>query len=140
MPPPPRHHGELRDIRWATYSRRSRLLTSKVTNNVFLDRSTLRRSERQAGRIVCVYVYKFDKHGRFKECKTWLVVSDQQTNTIHENTYASTLALLFYLLFGRLLKRRRDGLKGRRWSNTRRRRFKRKISKMIFAKNKRRPP
>jgi Reverse transcriptase (RNA-dependent DNA polymerase) len=40
-----------------------------------------------------VYIYKFDKRGRFKNCKARLVVrGDQQTNTIHEDTYASTLA------------------------------------------------
>lgn len=40
-----------------------------------------------------VYVYKFDKHGRFKKCKARLVVrGDQQIKTIHEETYAATLA------------------------------------------------
>ena len=40
-----------------------------------------------------VYVYKFDKHGRFNKCKARLVVrGDQQIKSIHEETYAATLA------------------------------------------------
>lgn len=40
-----------------------------------------------------VYTYKFDKHGRFQKCKARLVVrGDQQAKSIHEETYASTLA------------------------------------------------
>lgn len=40
-----------------------------------------------------VYVYKFDKHGRFQKCKARLVVrGDQQSKSIHEETYAATLA------------------------------------------------
>jgi hypothetical protein len=40
-----------------------------------------------------VYVYKFDKHGRFQKCKARLVVrGDQQAKSIHEETYAATLA------------------------------------------------
>lgn len=39
-----------------------------------------------------VYVYKFDKHGRFLKCKSRLVVrGDQQARSPH-NTYAATLA------------------------------------------------
>jgi hypothetical protein len=40
-----------------------------------------------------VYVYKFDKHGRFCKCKARLVVrGDQQARSLRENTYAATLA------------------------------------------------
>ncbi|OAQ57457.2 polyprotein [Pochonia chlamydosporia 170] len=40
-----------------------------------------------------VYTYKFDKHGYFQKCKARLVVrGDQQAKSIHEDTYASTLA------------------------------------------------
>lgn len=40
-----------------------------------------------------VYTYKSDKHGRFQKCKARLVVrGDQQAKSIHEETYASTLA------------------------------------------------
>ena len=40
-----------------------------------------------------VYVYKFDKHGRFIKCKARLVVrGDQQKRTSEGETYAATLA------------------------------------------------
>ena len=40
-----------------------------------------------------VYVYKFDKHGRFKKCKARLVVrGDQEAKSQTEDTYAATLA------------------------------------------------
>lgn len=40
-----------------------------------------------------VYTYKFDKHGYFQKCKARIVVrGDQQPKSIHEDTYASTLA------------------------------------------------
>lgn len=40
-----------------------------------------------------VYTYKFDKHGNFQKCKARLVVrGDQQAKSVHEDTYASTLA------------------------------------------------
>ncbi|SCO78461.1 related to retrotransposon HobS hobase [Fusarium oxysporum] len=40
-----------------------------------------------------VYVYKFDKHEWFTECKARLVIQgDQQAKSAHEDTYASTLA------------------------------------------------
>lgn len=40
-----------------------------------------------------VYVYKFDKHGRFKKCKARLVVrGDQQARSKTEDTYAAILA------------------------------------------------
>jgi hypothetical protein len=40
-----------------------------------------------------VYVYKFDKHGRFLKTKARLVVrGDQQAKSLTENTYAATLA------------------------------------------------
>jgi hypothetical protein len=39
------------------------------------------------------YLYKFDKHGRFKKCKARLVVrGDQQAKSRTEETYAATLA------------------------------------------------
>lgn len=40
-----------------------------------------------------VYVYKFDKHGRFQKCKARLVVrGDQQAKSQTQETYAATLA------------------------------------------------
>ena len=40
-----------------------------------------------------VYVYKFDKHGRFLKTKARLVVrGDQQAKSLTESTYAATLA------------------------------------------------
>src|SRR5437763_6456206 len=40
-----------------------------------------------------VYIYKFDKHGRFQKCKARLVVrGDQQAKSRTEDTYAATLA------------------------------------------------
>lgn len=40
-----------------------------------------------------VYIYKFDKHGRFLKAKARLVVrGDQQIRDAHANTYAATLA------------------------------------------------
>jgi len=40
-----------------------------------------------------VYVYKFDKHGRFTKMKAQLVVrGDQQAKSPTENTYTATLA------------------------------------------------
>jgi hypothetical protein len=40
-----------------------------------------------------VYVYKFNKHGRFVKCKARLVVrGDQEAKNITEDTFASTLA------------------------------------------------
>ena len=40
-----------------------------------------------------VYLYKFDKHGRFLKCKARLVVrGDQQAAHLRESTYAATLA------------------------------------------------
>src|SRR5947199_4228200 len=40
-----------------------------------------------------VYIYKFDKHGRFLKMKARLVVrGDQQAKSLTESTYAATLA------------------------------------------------
>jgi hypothetical protein len=40
-----------------------------------------------------VYIYKFDKHGRFLKTKARLVVQgDQQAKSLTENTYAAMLA------------------------------------------------
>jgi hypothetical protein len=39
-----------------------------------------------------VYVYKFDKHGRFVMCKARLVVRGDQQARSKQNTYAATLA------------------------------------------------
>jgi hypothetical protein len=40
-----------------------------------------------------VYVYKFDKHGRFQKCKARLVVrGDQESKATSGDTYAATLA------------------------------------------------
>src|SRR5204863_3565460 len=39
-----------------------------------------------------VYIYKFDKHGRFLKCKARLVVRGDQQAVTRESTYAATLA------------------------------------------------
>src|SRR5436305_13285615 len=47
-----------------------------------------------------VYIYKFDKHGRFQKCKAQLVVrGDQQKGLRTEDTYAATLAARSFRVF-----------------------------------------
>jgi hypothetical protein len=70
-------------------------LKSHETMNSWLEISS--RDPRTKGYRVLnckwVYVYKFDKHGRFLKTKAQLVVQgDQQAKSLTENTYAATLA------------------------------------------------
>jgi hypothetical protein len=58
-----------------------------------ISRQDLRARGNQILDCMWVYVYKFDKHGRFQKCKARLVVrGDQQVKSVHEETYAATLA------------------------------------------------
>lgn len=58
-----------------------------------ISRHGSRVTKSQVLECMWVYVYKFDKHGRFQKCKARIVVrGDQQAKSIHEETYAATLA------------------------------------------------
>ena len=60
---------------------------------VEVDKSDPRAKGSQILDCMWVYVYKFNKHGKFLKCKARLVVrGDQQARSINESTYAATLA------------------------------------------------
>jgi hypothetical protein len=95
MPPLPKAHRDLRNHPLAA--------EFKTAEKVHLQSHHETRSWREVpkseghGRQLLdsmwVYVYKFNKHGQFAKVKARLVIrGDQQNKSIHESTYASTLA------------------------------------------------
>ncbi|KID81860.1 polyprotein [Metarhizium guizhouense ARSEF 977] len=97
LPAPPRSHGDLATHLMGTLfieAERIHLKSHKEMQS-WIEISKSDQSVRNQQVLDCmwVYTYKFDKHGRFQKCKARLVVrGDQQAKSIHEDTYASTLA------------------------------------------------
>ena len=95
LPAPPRHHGELATHPMGHLFEEAQIahLESHKQMRSWMEVPRTHAKDKQVLDCMWVYVYKFDKHGRFKKCKARLVVrGDQQAKSIHENTYASTLA------------------------------------------------
>ncbi|KAF6518369.1 hypothetical protein HZS61_002447 [Fusarium oxysporum f. sp. conglutinans] len=97
MPPLPRHHGDLATHPMGSLFQEAEAehLRSHEEMRSWTEIQQLdpRTRDQQVLDCMWVYVYKFDKHGRFKKCKARLVVrGDQQLEPIHEETYAATLA------------------------------------------------
>ena len=97
LPPPPTKHSDLEEHLMGHLFKQAELdhLKSHEIMNSWLEISS--RDPRTKGHRVLdckwVYVYKFDKHGRFLKTKARLVVrGDQQAKSLTENTYAATLA------------------------------------------------
>lgn len=97
MPPLPRSHLELAKHPMGTLfeeAEAEHLRSHQEMQSWFeLSRQDPQVRGKQILDCMWVYVYKFDKHGRFNKCKARLVVrGDQQIKSIHEETYAATLA------------------------------------------------
>lgn len=97
LPAPPRSHGDLATHLMGTlFNEAERIhLNSHREMQSWIEISKSDQSARNQQVLDCmwVYTYKSDKHGRFQKCKARLVVrGDQQARSIHEDTYASTLA------------------------------------------------
>jgi hypothetical protein len=97
LPPPPTKHSDLEEHFMGNLFKQAELdhLKSHEIMNSWLEINS--RDPRTKGHKVLdckwVYVYKFDKHGRFQKTKARLVVrGDQQAKSLTENTYAATLA------------------------------------------------
>ena len=95
MPPPPTRHHELADHPLGHLFEQAELdhLQSheEMKSWIEVNRSSLQKKV-QILDCMWVYVYKFDKHGRFVKCKARLVVRGDQQARSKQNTYASTLA------------------------------------------------
>lgn len=97
MPPLPRSHSELARHPMGTLfeeAEAEHLRSHKDMQSwIELSRQDSQIKGKQILDCMWVYVYKFDKHGRFNKCKARLVVrGDQQIKSIYEETYAATLA------------------------------------------------
>lgn len=97
MPPLPRSHAELAHHPMGTLLEEAEVdhLRShrEMQSWVEIPKGDPQAKRSQVLDCMWVYIYKFDKHGRFRACKARLVVrGDQQTKAIHEETYAATLA------------------------------------------------
>jgi hypothetical protein len=97
MPEPPQRHSELAEHPFGELFAQAEAdhLQGHVEMRSWTEISS--RDERVRGHKVLdcrwVYVYKFDKHGRFVKAKARLVVrGDQQLRGVAENNYAATLA------------------------------------------------
>jgi hypothetical protein len=97
LPPPPTKHSDLEEHSMGHLFEQAELdhLKSHEIINSWLEINS--RDPRTKGYRVLdckwVYVYKFDKHGRFLKTKARLVVrGDQQAKSLTEDTYAATLA------------------------------------------------
>ena len=94
LPPEPRWHSQLQDHPFgrqfeeaeATHLKSHREMRSWIE----VDKSDA--SGHQILDCMWVYLYKFDKHGRFQKCKARLVVRGDQQAIGSEETYAATLA------------------------------------------------
>ena len=97
LPPPPTKHSDLEKHPIGHLFEQAELvhLKSHETMKSWLE-INLRDPKVKGHRVLdCkwVYIYKFDKHGRFLKTKARLVVrGDQQAKSLTENTYAATLA------------------------------------------------
>lgn len=97
MPPLPRSHRELSNHPMGSLFEKAEMEHLSSHNEMMSWSEIARRDPQAKGKQILdcmwVYVYKFDKHGRFKKCKARLVVrGDQEVKSIHEETYAATLA------------------------------------------------
>lgn len=97
LPPPPQSRRELRNHPMAELFKQAERDHLKSHSDMGSWKEVERREpQRKRHRVLdCkwVYVYKFDKHGRFLKVKARLVVrGDQQTKTLDMDTYAATLA------------------------------------------------
>jgi hypothetical protein len=97
MPPLPRSHSELTNHPMGTLFEEAEAIHlhshEEMKSWTEIPRYDTRARGNQILDCMWVYVYKFDKHGRFQKCKARLVVrGDQQVKNIHEETYAATLA------------------------------------------------
>ena len=97
LPPPPKRHADIAEHALGHLFEQAELehLKSHEEMRSWLEIEA-RDPQAKGHRVLdCkwVYVYKFDKHGRFQKVKARLVVrGDQQVKNLTENTYAATLA------------------------------------------------
>jgi hypothetical protein len=97
MPPLPRSHSDLINHPMGTLFEEAETAHlrshEEMESWTEIPRDDPRTKGNQILDCMWVYVYKFDKHGRFQKCKARLVVrGDQQAKSTHEETYAATLA------------------------------------------------
>jgi len=97
LPPAPKWHHELKSHPFGALFEQAELshLQShkEMRSWTEIDREDPHAKGKQILDCMWVYIYKFDKHGRFQKCKARLVVrGDQQAKSRTEDTYAATLA------------------------------------------------
>lgn len=97
LPPPPKDHRMIRDHpmeKLFHQAEKDHLKSHKEMNSWSeILKNDPRAANNQILDCMWVYVYKFDKHGRFSKCKARLVVrGDQQAKGDSQETYAATLA------------------------------------------------
>ncbi|RYC76661.1 hypothetical protein BFJ63_vAg20462, partial [Fusarium oxysporum f. sp. narcissi] len=97
LPPPPTKHQDLKHHPFGTLfqeAEESHLQSHKEMRSwTEIRKKDARAVGQQVLGCMWVYVYKFDKHGRFQKCKARLVVrGDQQAKGRLQETYAATLA------------------------------------------------
>lgn len=97
MPPPPRRHSELENHPFGNLFQAAEKEHLKGHDELKTWTEIRKSAPQVQGQQVLdcmwVYVYKFDKHGRFLKAKARLVVRGDQQRGLHsEETYAATLA------------------------------------------------
>ena len=97
LPPAPKWYHELKSHPFGALFEQAELshLQShkEMRSWTEIDKEDLHAKGKQILDCMWVYIYKFDKHGRFQKCKARLVVrGDQQAKSRTEDTYAATLA------------------------------------------------
>ncbi|KAF6514078.1 hypothetical protein HZS61_006334 [Fusarium oxysporum f. sp. conglutinans] len=97
LPPPPTKHQDLKHHPFGMLfqeAEESHLQSHKEMRSwTEIRKKDARAVDQQVLGCMWVYVYKFDKHGRFQKCKARLVVrGDQQAKGRLQETYAATLA------------------------------------------------
>ena len=95
LPPPPNRHHELKSHAFGALFEQAELdhLESHKKLNSWTEIPKEGIHNNQIIDSMWVYVYKFDKHGRYQKCKARLVVrGDQESKDASRDTYAATLA------------------------------------------------
>ena len=95
LPPPPKNHWDIRTHELGAQFKQAELdhLQSHKEMGSWQEGDRSLAIGKQVLDCMWVYAYKFNKHGALQKCKARLVVrGDQEKRSLHEDTYAATLA------------------------------------------------